>query len=67
MTQEIDLHRLFVIVFGPFGIFQTGLVHTGIANETINGFRHSEFIQVLAKLANRIKGIEFTDHGSEVI
>lgn len=66
MRKEVDLHSLLMIVSAPLGMVERRLVDASITDKAIDGLGHAKFIQVLAKIANRLKRVQFTFHGCEV-
>jgi hypothetical protein len=67
VRKVIDLHGLFVSIDAPLGIRERGLVDASVANESIDGFSQLPFLEGIAKVMNRLKGIEFAMHGREIV
>lgn len=65
MGKIVDLHGLFVIICAPLGMVQTGLVHTSVADESIDGLTDTKIIDLFAKGLDTGKGGELTFHGGK--
>lgn len=63
--KVVDLHCLFVSVDTPLGVREGGLVDPGIANESIDGLAELPFLEVVTKVVDGLKGIEFAIHRRE--
>lgn len=67
MGKVVDLHSLFVTVDTPLGKREGGLVDPGIANESIDGLAELPFLEIVTKVVDGLKGIEFAMHGRETV
>lgn len=63
VRQVVDLHGLFVSIDTPLGIGQGRLVNTGVANQSIDRLAQFPFLETFTKIADALKGVEFTFHG----
>lgn len=67
MRQVVDLHCLLVSIDTPLGIGQGRLVDTGIANQSIDRLAQFPFLEIVTKISDTLKGVEFTFHGRKAL
>jgi hypothetical protein len=56
-----------MIVHAPLWVWQRRLVNARVANESVNWFRHAKLVEIVAKLSDRVKRVEFAVHWCKVL